>query len=146
MNFIQKLALELKKRPLLTAILIGDVITTFFFLLNPFDLLLPGDIDIFFGLLSALLYIIRKRNTSEGILGLCLKTGILTGLISSVSISSISLILYHSDQENVFQVIGIVFLMGQFLGLFLGFFFGTILHFRENQQNKFKRVGSHQPE
>ncbi|MHA1519529.1 MAG: hypothetical protein ACTSRK_05035 [Promethearchaeota archaeon] len=134
MNIIRKIFEELKKRNVLTAILITDVISTILFFLNPFMIIISGDIDLFLGILVGLLYIIKKKEPDQNPLGTCMKTGIFGGLISSISLIVISIFNTPQDLYGINEIVLILVLTGQFLGVFLGFFFGILISFREKQE------------
>lgn len=134
MNIIRKIFEELKKRNVMTAILIIDVISTILFFLNPFMIIISGDIDLFLGILVGLLYIVKKKEPDQNPLGICMKTGIFGGLISSISLIVISIFNTPQDLYGINEIVLILVLTGQFLGVFLGFFFGILISFREKQE------------
>ena len=133
MNRFRKIFDTLKEHNIFTAILLADIISTCLFFLNPFMVIISGDIDMFLGILVGVLYVNGKKEVDQSHINISLKTGIFGGLISSISLIIISLFNKSQNFYNISDIILILVLLGQFLGVFLGLFFGFLMSVREKQ-------------
>lgn len=133
MEGIRKIFEMLKRHNVITAILLTDIISTIFFLLNPFMVIISGDIDLFLGMLVGMLYVNGNKDPDQSHLNISLKTGIFGGLISSLSLIVISLFNIASSEYGVRDIILILVVLGQFLGIFFGLFFGLLMTVRERR-------------
>ncbi len=133
---LQEVYSYIKDHNILSGILIFDILSLLLFPITPFMLFVPGDIDIIFGAIFGLLWAIIHREKSQKIWKIVLLVGILGGLLSTISITTVALIL--SQPTPNFQESLLIFSINLFiyelLSLTIGFMIGIINYFKQGNK------------
>jgi len=123
-----------KRNNLTTGIIIFDIISFLAYVINPFSLVYPGDLDILFGGIVALLFALRNKKEEQSFLRLGIIVGTMGAFFSTLSISVYDFIFavfiygytltFFFIRLITFSIIAII------IGLLLGLIFGYIYHIR----------------
>ena len=133
---IQILYSYIKEHNILSGILIFDILSLLLFPITPFMLFAPGDIDIIFGAIIGILWAIYQRKKWQKIWKIVVLVGILGGLLSTISITTIALILFQGTpnfQESLL-IFSINLFIYELLSLTIGFMIGIINYFKQGNK------------
>lgn len=138
---------RLKENNILTGIILFDVIAFFSFLVNPWSLVVLGDLDFLFGGIVGVLFALRARRRHQGYLTLCLTVGIGGAFLSSISISLVTYWIYYFSQSGVnisllFSIVVFFSMVSGIIGTLLGVIIGLIARLKspepyETSNNEF---------
>jgi hypothetical protein len=119
-----------KKNNLTSGIIIFDIISFISYVINPFSFVYPGDLDILFGGILALIFTLKNKKTDQIFLKLGITVGLAGAFFSAISISVYDLIfaifIYGYGLAFLFIRVIIFSIIALMIGLILGIIFGYI--------------------
>ncbi len=132
----QELLTYLKKHNILSGILLFDILSVILFPLTPFMFIVPGDIDIILGSIIGILWATIHREKSQKIWKIVFSVGILGGLLSTISITTIAIILTQptpnfSESMLIFSFNLVIY---ELLSLIIGMMIGIIYFFKQDKK------------
>lgn len=128
--FIFNLYSKAKENNILSGIIIFDIFAFLAYIINPFSLIYPGDIDMLFGGIISLIFSFKNRKVDQSSLKLGLTIGFYGSLISAITITVyewIYVFTHHEIDSPIFLMQRIIFLiLAIAIGVILGIIFGWI--------------------
>lgn len=126
----------LKKHNILSGILFFDILSVILFPITPFMLIVPGDIDIIIGAIFGILWAIIHREKWQKIWKIVLLVGILGGLLSTISVTTIAIIIFQPTPNftESFLIFSLNLLIYEILSLIIGMMIGIIYYFKQDDK------------
>ena len=140
--FITNFYNKTKENNLLSGIIIFDIIAFLSYVVNPFNLFYPGDIDLIFGGIVALLFALKNRNELQTAFKTAIYVGLIGAILSAVSISVfewVFFIIYEGFSFITFLSLLLTFLIVAILvGLVLSVLIGYLYYRKDLNSSKAK--------
>ena len=139
---ITNLYTKAKENNIISGIIIFDIIALLSYVVNPISFFYPGDIDLFFGGIVALIFALKNRKEYQSALKTALIVGLFGAILSAVSISIFEwffFIVVVGFSFTYFLSLLVTFLIIAIpIGLVLGFLIGYIYNRKNRKSSKSK--------